>query len=257
MSLRIRKSFGALVTGLGLLWSVSAQAGIVSGTDFIPDCSQGGCDWSVQVDGVSVGEGTYNIDPNTGDISLSGPVSFNLSDGTSAGINNLNGNADPILGFNVSAGTGALGKTFAFNFSLPIALSGPINANSSVSYSLTSLTSAGAQISPLFGKVVVAQEVDTSIGGLAPLNKGVDVGDTFFFVGGPATNNSPVYTASNAFVGNIAYDLMSVTVAFSLSANSNVGASGFVQQTPVPVPAAVLLFGSGLLGLIGVARRRS
>ncbi len=135
-------------------------------------------------------------------------------------------------------------------------MSGPINANSSVSYSLTSLTNAGAQISALSsGKVVVADEVDTSVGGLAALNKGVNVGDTFFFLGGPQTQNSPVYTASNTFNGNIAYDLMSVTVAFSLSANSNVGLSGFVQQTPVPVPAALWLFGSGLLGLIGVARR--
>ena len=30
----------------------------------------------------------------------------------------------------------------------------------------------------------------------------------------------------------------------------------FAQVTTVPVPAAVWLFGSGLLGLVGVARRR-
>lgn len=250
MSIGIRKSFGALVTGLGLLCGVSAQAGS------IPDCSQGGCEWSVTADNVLLGEGTYSIDPNTGDISLASPQRFDLGGGGFVSIDGLNGNADPILGFNASAGTGSAGNTFAFSFSLPIALSGPINANSSVSYSLTSLTSAGAQISPLsFGKVVVADEVDTSVGGLAALNKGVNVGDTFFFFGGPQTQNSPVYTASNTFNGNTAYDLMSVTVAFSLSANSNVGLSGFVQQTPVPVPAALWLFGSGLLGLLGVARR--
>jgi len=33
--------------------------------------------------------------------------------------------------------------------------------------------------------------------------------------------------------------------------------SGFVTGTPaVPVPAAVWLFGSGLIGLIGIARRK-
>jgi hypothetical protein len=88
------------------------------------------------------------------------------------------------------------------------------------------------------------------------LNKGVDVGDRFFFTGGPQTQNSPVYTASNTFTGDLAYDLMVVKVDFSLSADSTVGLSGFVQQVVVPVPAAVWLFGSGLIGLIAVARRK-
>lgn len=38
---------------------------------------------------------------------------------------------------------------------------------------------------------------------------------------------------------------------------SLVGALNSVETTAVPVPAAVWLFGSGLLGLVGVARRRS
>jgi hypothetical protein len=128
-----------------------------------------------------------------------------------------------------------------------------------VSYSLTSLTSAGAQIDPLSGTVVVAQEIDTSPGGLSPLNKGVDVGNRFFFVGGPQTQNSPVYTATSTLIGDLAYDLMSVTVAFSLSPNSQVGVSGFVEQlpAPVPLPAAVWLLGSGLIVLRGFARHRA
>jgi hypothetical protein len=71
---------------------------------------------------------------------------------------------------------------------------------------------------------------------------------------GPATKNSPVYTASNLFVGDLQYDLMSLTVAFSLSANTTAGLSGFVQQLPVPEPSAGVL---PVLGLVVLARRRS
>jgi hypothetical protein len=132
---------------------------------------------------------------------------------------------------------------------LPISLTGSIVANSSIGYSLTSLSSAGAQLSPFLpgGKTMIAQEVDTSIGGLAALNKGVDAGSTFFFLGGPATFGSPTYTASNVFVGDLQYDLMSITVAFSLSKQTSVGVSGFVQQVPEPFTGLLLALGLGVL----------
>ena len=229
----------------------SAMAGTV-----VP-CN-GNCTWSVDADGVEIASGSYLVDPTSGEISLRSPWSRALGDGAFVSVDTMNGNSDPILGFSVFAGTGAVGKNFAFNFSLPIELSGLINASSSVSYSLTSLSSAGAQIDPLSGHVVTAQDVDTSVGGLSSLNKGVDIGPRFFFVGGPQTQNSPIYTTTNVFAGDLAYDLMSVTIAFSLSANANVGVSGFVQQlpAPVPLPAAAWLLGSGLLALGGAFRRR-
>jgi hypothetical protein len=207
------------------------------------------------IDGSIVMSGSYQTDAD-GNIFLPQPVSMSDEFGNTVSINSMNGDIDPIIGFGVGAST-STGSTFGFTFNLPIALQGPINADSSVSYSLSSLTDAGAQVAPVVGSnIVSAFEVDTSVGGLTSLNKGVDVGDKFFFFGGPETNNSPVYTASNTFTGNLAYDLMTVKVDFSLSADSTVGMSGFVQQTVVPVPAAVWLFGSGLLGLVAVARRR-
>jgi hypothetical protein len=245
----------AAALSLGL--PVTSSADIA---DF-PGCGDNGeaCSWSIEVGDAQggnlqqVGTGTYSFSSETGEISFTGET-IDLGDGSSVTLNALTGNVDPVLGFNASAGTGALGKTFAFNFSLPIALSGPLTASSSVSYSLTSTTASGAQIAPLFGHVVVAQEVDTSVGGRTPLNKGVDVGDTFFFLGGPQTQNSPVFTANSAFVGNSAYDTMSVTVAFGLSPQSNVGLSGFVQQVPEPSTYGMLAAGLLLLGF--VARRR-
>lgn len=219
-------------------------------------CTADTCKWSIAVGGVTVKSGSYGVDTNTGALDLA-PISWS-GDGSTASLT-LSGNSDPLLGFNFSAGTTAAGNTFSLTLSMPISLSGQVAANSSVSYSLTATSNAGAEIQPLLGAhVVSAQEVSTAVGGPPAFNKGVDVGDTFFFTGGPLTQNSPVYTAANMFAlasGN-QYNLMSVTVAFGLSAASNVGLSGFVEQTPVPLPSAIWALMSGSLGVFGVFGRR-
>jgi hypothetical protein len=104
--------------------------------------------------------------------------------------------------------------------------------------------------------VLYGLEVDTTVGGLDSLNKGVDAGDKFTLLGGPTTGNSPVFTNSNSFIGDSRYDTMTAVVQFSLSPNSNVGMSGFVQQVAVPEPSSTALLLAGL-GFVGwVARRR-
>ena len=226
-----------------------------------PSCSTGGCGWSLTVDNVELLSGSFEENSN-GNLylpsALSGQVS--LGDGSYVSITTISGDIDPVLGFSFKAGTGAVGKTFSFSFSLPIALSGPIDANSSVSYSLTSLTAAGAQITPLFSHLIVASEVDSSVGGLPPLNKGVDVGNTFGFSGGPQTLNSQVYVASNSFVGSASYDLMSVVATFSLSPYSQVAVSGFVQQVmavPEPGGSSMALAGLALVAFLRIRRKPS
>ncbi len=265
---------GSLVTSV--LFAVLMVSTPVNAATIV-QCGAAQCSssFSIFVDGSTdeVGGGQIWYDAETGDILLdvesnvrgggfvnqnTGGLMWDLGDGSNIQVNSVFGNADPILGFSLGATTGAVSRTFSFAFDLPIAISGPIDSSSSVSYSLTSLTDAGAQIAPLIGdNVVIAQDVDTDIGGLPPLDKGVNVGDAFFFVGGPQTQNSPVYTASDSITGSLDYDLMSVVVAFSLSANSAVGLSGFVQQEEVvPVPAALPLLLSGLIGLGFISRRR-
>lgn len=260
----VRSVLSAKAVLLGcVLAGVAAHAGAATVTSFskgVTTCAAGDCTWSLSVDGAPLMSGMYQSAAD-GSLSLmpGDMTRVDLPDGGFIAIDGVSGNIDPILGFNISAGTAATGRSFSFAFSLPIALSGFIQADSSVSYSLTALTAAGAQVQPLFGKTVVAQEVDSTPGGLVPLNKGVDVGNRFFFLGGPQTQNSPVYTASSTFVGDAAYDLMSVTVAFALSPNSNVGMSGFVQQVdppaPVPEPSAAVLLLAGALLLARVAGR--
>jgi hypothetical protein len=219
-------------------------------------CSTGTCAWSLAVGGSTVESGTYSIDPSTGLVSSGGTVNWNAG-GDKAGIT-LSGNSDPLLGFNFSAGTTTAASVFSLTLTMPIALSGSIAADSSVSYSLQSNSSAGAFVQPTAGHVVTAFEESSVTGGPPPLNKGVDVGDAFDFAGGPAVNNSPVYTAANLFnlaAGN-QYDMMTVVLSFTLSANSNVGLSGFVEQTPVPLPAGVWLLLTGGLAIFGLYGRR-
>lgn len=179
---------------------------------------------------------------------------WQMPDGTEVRVSSLGGNADPILTFGLGATTLATGRSFAFSFDLPIAIDGPIDARSEVGYVLTAGSDAGAQVTA-FGHVVEAFELDTTPGGLGALNKGVDVGDTFGFATGRATRFSPLYTASNSFSGDLAYDLMTVQVAFGLSADSSVGISGLVEQVPVPVPAAVWFLLSGAGALVALRRR--
>lgn len=223
----------------------------------IQDCGPGGaaCAVTLSIDGTQVQSGNFEIDPISGDLIWPGLLTGSLGESVLSVIN-VTGNADPILGFATSASTGGSGGAFSITFTLPIALAGLIDAQAQVSYSLTGTTAPGAQISPLFGNVLLAREVDTSVGGLPPLDKGVDVGSTFSCSPGPCNSTSGTFAATNQFVGNLAYDLMSVTVAYSLSSNSNVGISGFVEQVVVPEPDTAWLLCLGILALSGIARRR-
>jgi len=244
---------GALLA-LGL--ALSAPTGAIAGTT---SCGADGslCSFSVVADGVDLGSGRYTIGEG-GVLQIVAPRTFTLGDGSTVGITGINGNADPVLGFSANANTLATGHSFVFNFDLPISLSGPINANSQISYSLTSTTAAGAEIKPLdpTHKVMYALEVDTSVNGLDSLDKKVDAGDKFTLLGGPTVGNSPVFANSNSFIGDSRYDTMTAVVQFSLSPNSNVGMSGFVQQVAVPEPSSTALLLAGL-GFVGwVARRR-
>ena len=69
----------------------------------------------------------------------------------------------------------------------------------------------------------------------------------------------PVLNIMNADGSGVDIDgdgTLGTTMAAGPFAGSPVGFAGQAQVSAVPVPAAVWLFGSGLMGLVGVARRR-
>lgn len=77
---------------------------------------------------------------------------------------------------------------------------------------------------------------------------------TLDFSGGPLPTLDFWHTGSTDFISQIGqfdgYD--GITSPGTVS-----GVWTQFEMTPVPVPAAVWLFGSGLLGLVGIARRKS
>jgi hypothetical protein len=80
----------------------------------------------------------------------------------------------------------------------------------------------------------------------------VSVGDTLSLYG-------YVNTTAQALLGGSASTASDPAQIFIASQTTGIGftvASGVTYPTSVPVPATVWLFGSGLIGLIGVARRR-
>ena len=66
---------------------------------------------------------------------------------------------------------------------------------------------------------------------------------------------SPVSDGPLSHPAGVSSDI-GILLDFALSAGDTVTFNTRFDVTPVPVPAAVWLFGSGLLGLVGVARRK-
>lgn len=126
----------------------------------------------------------------------------------------------------------------------------------------------GADIALFFLSEQSTNEVNVTIGGVSntnPLSFGnvYDAGGNLQVAVG--LTPSPVYFSVIEInlddYGLAAGDAMSVPLSVNLIQNdSNIAVSlsmvGSLNSTVVPVPAAVWLFGSGLIGLVGVVRRR-
>jgi hypothetical protein len=235
------------LTVSNLAWSSSVP------TNCRKDGRQDNCTWEILVDGQVVDSGTYEADRRTGEIIMD---ELNIAgDGYEVNLQ-LNGNIDPILGFGLGAKNTSGGlKTFAFAFSLPLGgLPTPIASKAELGTTFSAFTSNGGSVFPTLGTGTIVDSQDIRINPFANVDKGVDIGAGLSLTGqGTAVN---IENATGLISTGGPFDLMSVTVAFGLTDQTGVGFSGFVEQTPVPVPAAVWLFGTGFIGLLAAARRR-
>lgn len=171
------------------------------------------------------------------------------------------GDGFTVNSFNQDAYINTSGGTFAL-FGDPTGMSGTLDAAGNMTFDATGRQGIAASFAGLLG--VQPWNLDTATNGDGTGTQdiwttGTQTANTFganpafSFTGVPITGNDVAgYTGQLIAAGNIGTDWgffagTQYTERYDLS---------IVNTSVVPVPAAVWLFGSGLLGLVGVARRR-
>ncbi len=195
----------------------------------------------------------YNVATDT--FSLTGPFTATASNGSTVTINNAEAVPDPLLFFAGAATNntnGPLSFSFAFNTPLIPNLLGPVNSHAELGVTLTDGLNDGATIQPTLPGGKMLTSIDLYQNG-TPISKNVDIGNLFSIVSG---TGGTTFSADNQLVCGQACVTMSAILSFTLTGQDAVGFSGKVVQNPVPIPAAVWLFGSGLIALAGVLRKK-
>jgi len=163
---------------------------------------------------------------------------------------------DPSLVFSASATNDTdSAKTYTFTFSANLTpnLLGTVNSHAQLGVTLTDGLNDGVTLTPasaLFLLTSVDHYVDPTDNVEKTYSKNVDIGDAI------ADENLHFFTKDSSLICIQSCTSMYATLSFTLSAHDSVGFSGKITQTAVPLPAAGLLFGSSLLGLFGIGRRR-
>lgn len=252
-----RKPTGRIVGGLAIL----ALASVAAAGPITPNPNYGTYVMTVN-DGAryTVRPGAIGVDAD-GRLYLAAPVELTDAGQWTADIARISGQADPTLSFAIGAtNLSANLVSFNFSFAIPVALSGTIVGHSALTYGLSTSIDTTATIAPVGATILTAFERDTDAGGLADLNKGLDIGTGASIIGPGAVTTGP-FVGTSLFTGSLAYDLMVVNLGFTLTRGAQVTLTGFVEQyspsQPVPEPATLLLVGCALWGR-GVAtwRRR-
>lgn len=131
---------------------------------------------------------------------------------------------------------------------------------------ITSVVSPGGTVSTVEAKLFDSSNTEIASGSIDDFNLTLGSAITGFFTGAAGTYSIigniidfPVITVVSgfAFYGITADgDINSGSVVMAPGSSSLNLAGSSINFTAVPVPAAAWLFGSGLIGLVAVARRR-
>ncbi|NOS80964.1 MAG: hypothetical protein HOP32_05215 [Nitrospira sp.] len=201
-------------------------------------------------------EWTYNAVEDR--FTLARPVTASVANLGSILITEAYAIPDPVLFFSASASNqtaNPLAYSVAFSTPLAPTLQGLVDSHAELGVTLTDGTNNGATVQPTASGGKMLTSFDLYASG-TPISKNVNIGDLFQILVPEPDTKTTSFSADNSLVCGQACVTMSALLSFTLTGNDSVGFSGKVVQTPVPLPAAVWLFGSGLAGVVAFARRR-
>ena len=251
VSMQNKRKRALLASVLGALMILSASWASAAVAPPLP-----GMTLQIGSESFQVGESLWNYDATLDTFSLTGPFMATAIDGSTFTINSAEAIPDPLLFFAGSAtnNTNApLSYSIAFNSPLLPNLLGPVDSHAELGLSLTDGLNDGATVQPTLPGGKMLNSFDLYSNG-TPISKNVNIGDLFSIVSGTGTTT---FSADSSLVCGQACVTMSAIMSFTLTGQDAVGFSGkVVQVAPVPLPGAVLLFGSGLLGLAGALRKK-
>lgn len=198
---------------------------------------------------------SWNFDAVQDRFSLAGPLTATAGNGSTFTINSAEAVPDPLLLFSASATntTGIpLAYSFAFNTPLVPNLLGPVSSHAELGVTLTDGLNNGATVQPALPGGKMLTSFDLYAGG-TPISKNVDIGTLFSIASGIG---GTAFLADNSLVCGSPCVTMSAILSFTLTPEDAVGFSGKVVQNAVPIPGAMWLFGTGLLGLARMTCRK-
>jgi hypothetical protein len=198
---------------------------------------------------------SWNFDEEADTYTLAAPVTYEVVGVGSLTIGNAQAIPDPLLLFSASVTNmtaNPLAYSFAFNTPLVPNLLGLVDSYAELGLTLTDGLNNGATVQPTLPGGTMLTSFDL-YGNGTPISKNVDVGDLFSIVSG---TSGTTFTKTSTLTCSEACVTMSAILSFTLTGQDAVGFTGKVIQTSaVPIPAAVWLFGSGVVALAGLARR--